>query len=638
MTSAARVLSAIAALAILASQPAYSQTFVEWNGVAGNWEDPSKWLTGTLPSRDFDEIARIDSGGIATVHTALADTSIGGFSANPAGVLLGDVAGTGEVVVSSGGTFRVQAGSGPAIPGNFIVGAAPGTGTLRVLPGGSLKVDGALNSGVGQLNLVQLGAGTGSGVASVQTGTSSFQGLTTSYPNATFHAATTINLGASGVYRPVINGANAATLIADGGPVTLGGTLRPDFGGGTPALGSSWKLVEGSAILGGFSNIDRSLTGALGPGQSLIVRTVDAPAGRKAAQLEHRQVAVLNVNRDTGVVSLANPGAVGVTLDGYTISSNGGLLDPAPWNSLQIQGNLGGGWRESPAPGTVNRLSELKRTSGQGTLAPGAQVSLGNIYDAIPTGATFGSASDDLAFTFTTTDGVIPGIVNYTGTKFNSLLLQVDPANGEAQLRNTSETTVQIDGYTVTSAGGLSIDPVAWNSLDEQNAAGGDWADSPGTTARISELKKAGATTLAPGTSFSLGGLFNEAQPRDLAFQFLLSGSSTPLNGVVLYSSLAAAGIPGDFDNNGVVNSVDLAQWKGSYGVNGGADADNDGDSDGADFLTWQRNFGRTSAVASAAAVPEPHSLLLVAICLASVASLRPMRAAWLGSEGSSGC
>lgn len=52
---------------------------------------------------------------------------------------------------------------------------------------------------------------------------------------------------------------------------------------------------------------------------------------------------------------------------------------------------------------------------------------------------------------------------------------------------------------------------------------------------------------------------------------------------------------PADFDGNGIVDGLDIAQWQGDYGVNGDSDADGDGDSDGADFLAWQRSFGETS-------------------------------------------
>ena len=47
-----------------------------------------------------------------------------------------------------------------------------------------------------------------------------------------------------------------------------------------------------------------------------------------------------------------------------------------------------------------------------------------------------------------------------------------------------------------------------------------------------------------------------------------------------------------------------------AYGVNALADADRDGDSDGADFLTWQRQFGAgAQPLASSQAIPEPATV-----------------------------
>ncbi len=71
--------------------------------------------------------------------------------------------------------------------------------------------------------------------------------------------------------------------------------------------------------------------------------------------------------------------------------------------------------------------------------------------------------------------------------------------------------------------------------------------------------------------------------------------------------------LPADFNEDGLVNGTDLAQWKTSFAANNAnADADFDGDSDGADFLLWQQQVGATPAFAAASAAPEPGSLLLV--------------------------
>jgi cytochrome c peroxidase len=93
--------------------------------------------------------------------------------------------------------------------------------------------------------------------------------------------------------------------------------------------------------------------------------------------------------------------------------------------------------------------------------------------------------------------------------------------------------------------------------------------------------------------------------------------------------------LPGDFDDNGLVDGADLALWNADFGatVNADADADGDGDADGADFLAWQRNLGRSwqdmtippSAPASAA-VPEPSAGLILAISAAALAPFHRRR------------
>jgi hypothetical protein len=84
---------------------------------------------------------------------------------------------------------------------------------------------------------------------------------------------------------------------------------------------------------------------------------------------------------------------------------------------------------------------------------------------------------------------------------------------------------------------------------------------------------------------------------------------------------------PADFNEDTLVNGVDLTAWRGSFGENANADADGDGDTDGADFLIWQKNFGATSIVPSGlaafAAVPEPHSALVAAGMSAGLWAIR---------------
>ncbi|MCG8449948.1 MAG: hypothetical protein MI725_10270 [Pirellulales bacterium] len=78
-------------------------------------------------------------------------------------------------------------------------------------------------------------------------------------------------------------------------------------------------------------------------------------------------------------------------------------------------------------------------------------------------------------------------------------------------------------------------------------------------------------------------------------------------SGLFLFRPFAA-----DFDNDGDVDTADLADWRTAFGQTADADADFDGDSDGSDFLTWQREFGGGTALLSVlTAVPEPAAFSL---------------------------
>ncbi len=85
--------------------------------------------------------------------------------------------------------------------------------------------------------------------------------------------------------------------------------------------------------------------------------------------------------------------------------------------------------------------------------------------------------------------------------------------------------------------------------------------------------------------------------------------------------TLALPGIPGDFDDNQMVNGDGLTIWRDSFAIDGDGDADNDGDSDGNDFLVWQQNLGTGVPVAPVAgAVPEPSGALLMIFGAAALA------------------
>ena len=97
-------------------------------------------------------------------------------------------------------------------------------------------------------------------------------------------------------------------------------------------------------------------------------------------------------------------------------------------------------------------------------------------------------------------------------------------------------------------------------------------------------------------------------------------GMNTPAYVAIDDLVLEVAATPGDFDFNGIIDSIDLAIWEQHYGSSSGArattgDADGDGDVDGVDFLIWQTQ--RSNPQPPIAVVPEPTSAALLLGCLA---------------------
>jgi autotransporter-associated beta strand protein len=86
--------------------------------------------------------------------------------------------------------------------------------------------------------------------------------------------------------------------------------------------------------------------------------------------------------------------------------------------------------------------------------------------------------------------------------------------------------------------------------------------------------------------------------------------------------------LPGDFDNNNIVDAADLTVWRnGMAAGNATGDTNGDGYSNGADFLIWQRFLGATNpVVAAVAAVPEPTSLVAAAVASIALAGFRRQR------------
>ncbi|CAN0365895.1 unnamed protein product, partial [Ectocarpus sp. 4 AP-2014] len=205
---------------------------------------------------------------------------------------------------------------------------------------------------------------------------------------------------------------------------------------------------DSAALSGGFGSVIIDGVSPV-PGQGFVLNSRAGGANGLVTSLDITSQLVLDVNRDTGEVSITQPFGSPIPIDGYSINSASGQLNASSWSSLQDQAV--DDWTE--ANGMANAISELKPTGL--TAVSGAGFELGSIYT--PDRSVFGQTIDeDLVFEYVdpSSGDVVLGEVIYSGITINELVLIVDPATGEAQLRNTSQQPLLIDGYQISSSAG----------------------------------------------------------------------------------------------------------------------------------------------------------------------------------------
>ncbi len=587
----------------------------DWNVDNNWWDGPGGLQLNFIPdfSQGAGEQAIIENGGAAFV------ASNNGIS--PGRIILGSAGGTsGGLEIRSGGVLNVMEGS--ATNGGITVGSSGGVGTVDVLPGGTLTATGPIAQGANSANRITVGGPSGA-AATLTGGSATIRSTLQLYPNASVSTAGTVTFTGTSNYQVEITGAGAAGSISAGSSATLGGDLSLNFSGFSPAVGDSWTFLEANTFLGSFASV-ASTNANLAFNESIVVAPSNIGGGRVAMRATVSEVLVLQVDRNTGSVAITHPGSSSIALDGYFIGSSGGLLsaNPAAWTSLTESGQLGSDWIEQAQ--TVNNIGELK-IGADATF--GATVQLGSVYNAL--GGAFGGAADELEFRYRrASDGAeIPGIVQYTGSKVNNLSLQVDPSGaGDVFLRNTSDTTVQIDAYEVLSeSGALSVG--GWDSLD---GPGGVWLDALNNNSnQIAEFNSEGFLTLSPGAAYNLGQLYAGGE-QDLSFNFLMMGQGSATAGAVIYEAFAPSATPGDFNQDGSVDAADYTKWRDNLGA---ASLPNDnglGVVGAAHYDLWKSQFGQPSALGavSASEVPEPATLPLCGVALGML--LR--RRFWTGS------
>jgi hypothetical protein len=140
-------------------------------------------------------------------------------------------------------------------------------------------------------------------------------------------------------------------------------------------------------------------------------------------------------------------------------------------------------------------------------------------------------------------------------------------------------------------------------------------------------------TAVEGGLNIELPDNENEA-PIGYYMLFLVNDQGTPSMAEWIQATLPVPGVPGDYNNNGIVDAADYTVWRDHLGApEGTLENDVDGGVIGqAQYDTWKAHFGQSLDMGSGAsgldagAVPEPASLALMIFGLAAAAVTRMRR------------
>jgi len=534
-----------------------------WDAASGSWNDGANWMSpfpNELPAGQFQDDAFIENGGTAQL--------IGAAALNPV-----------RQLSITNGVLDIQSG-----------------GVLDVLQVLTVEGDGQ----------IQLSGDATLTVAGNATNSARITGPDVTYTVGSNYA--TSNLIAD------ITGANHSVIQVTG-VATLGGSLQVSISGVDPVPGQSWPLINAASLKGSFSSVDTSGAPALERGRQYIV-TQDAANGDVGLTVGN--ALILSVDRATGAATMENVVGDPIDFNGYTIRSAGGSLSPDNWSSFGTSGVAGPGWAPAPDPPFDEGLGELNLTA-----AASLTVGVGNSFPLgtpMTTGLT--PEQEDLVFAYSTVNGeLITGLVEYTGPP-NSLELAVDPASGEAVLRNGSpHVAPDITGYAITS-GSASLTPGTWTSLEENaGGAGPGWSEANPTAEHLAERNRDSSKLFDTGTTISLGQIFSLAGSTDLVLQYSTLGGEL-LTGVVTYDGIGPDPIPADLNGDGFVDGLDLGILLGNWNQNGipalGGELNASDPVDGLD-LGILLGAWNPSALGGLSSVPEPASCTLLTLGLAAV-------------------
>jgi hypothetical protein len=435
----------------------------------------------------------------------------------------------------------------------------------------------------------------------------------------------------------------SSNLIATGNvTVQNGGSLNAYINGGSgtnvtiTGVSSSWNPPNVIATVLG------STTSGVGRIRSLTLNT--GGVANLAAGVSYAAGAIDGLTMAGGTLNAPtfNAGSVGVTGHGTinaTYSGNGPIIPSGPLtlgNSGSTNGFATAGQiiafgnpltlndADAAELGTSTTIG-IGAIAGSLTAANGLNIGTGEMLSGFGIVNTDNNPADRLQNlgaingTSTTNRLTLPGYVTGSGSFTNAEF--TGTFSPSISFPEVATGLVTGSNYKFTETSNLVMDIAGANpgfGYDVIFSTGQFIADGTLTVNLISGFEPTLGQSFNMLDFTTLTGTFDTFHLPVLNPGLIWSTSQLYTQGVL---TVQAGYLEADFDDDGDVDSTDLAIWRNAYNLNQLGDADGDNDSDGRDFLIWQRQFGSApfTALSANLAVPEPTSLVLLAMVLGTV-------------------
>jgi hypothetical protein len=476
------------------------------------------------------------------------------------------------------------------LDGGTVVGPADRGGVIAEL-GGELSGHGTVSGGLTAMAGATIRVG-GTGIAEPSWSTiDDFQGYATGKLNAGV---------TGGVWTGVFDGTANAQIVSDGANRSL------EYYG----TGSSWRGAL-TSLRDSFAADDYSLT--------------DGDTATYFFRVERQGTQTMD-----GIFGLTDQESIGID---------------TPWNELAVTLSL---FQEGSTAGTTALRAYDSATSSdivvRNNIGPDEWINVWLVVDneaktyqvATSTGSDDGTLYPT-TFAFGRRSAAGAALDTFAGAEYRS---GSNPANASVRIDDLvylrgenlvnplsgAQPGLALDPAVLTVEGNFTAQSGATLELDLFDPTAFDRLVVTGVLTAGGSLQVSldpAAPSLQAGDAFdvldflSAAGEFDQLVLPTLAAGLRWDASQLYTSGLLAVVAL----LPGDFNNDGLVDAADYTVWRDNFGSSFdlGGNGDETGDSAGvvdeADFALWKANFGATAAAAtSAQAVPEPSSVLIAVL------------------------